>query len=112
MAFPALALAQTKPAGEAMASGVTKLSVHLENPLGVNTVQELLLKVVSAMTLIASPVIVIMFIYSGFLFVQSANNEETKKKAKSTLLYTIIGAAIIIGAKAIALAVQNTVIQF
>ena len=96
----------------ALDKAAAPINFKLDNPLGVNTVQEFLLKVIDAMVLIVSPIIVIMFIYSGFLFVQGSVNEEAKTKAKSTLLYTVIGAAVILGAKAIALAVQNTVTQF
>lgn len=87
------------------------INFKFNNPLGVSTVQDFLVKIIDAMTLVVSPIIVIMFIYSGFLFVQGSVNEEAKTKAKNTLLYTIIGAAIILGAKAIALAIQNTVTQ-
>ena len=91
----------------------TNLSITLNNPLnGVSTIPDFMGKVIDAMLLVLTPVVVIMFIYSGFLFVTSASNEETKKKARTTLLYTVIGAAVILGAKGIALAVQNTVTQF
>jgi hypothetical protein len=101
---PRLVLALDKPAAG--------INFKLENPLGVSTVQDFLLKIIDAMVLIVSPIIVIMFIYSGFLFVQGSVNEEAKTKAKNTLLYTVIGAAVILGAKALALAIQNTVTQF
>ena len=88
-----------------------KLDWDLENPIGSETIQELLLQLTDALVLIMSPVIVIMLIYSGFLFVQGANDEKTLEKAKTTLKWTIIGAAIILGAKGIAKAIQATIVQ-
>ena len=85
---------------------------HLSNTLGVTTIQDLLAKIINAMVLIATPIIVIMLIYSGFLFVQASGNEEKLGKAKTTLMYTLIGAAVILGAKGISFAIQNTLSQF
>jgi len=54
-------------------------------------------------------VVVLMIIYSGFLFVTARGNEEQLKVAKRSFTYAAIGAAILLGAKAIALAIQSTV---
>jgi len=88
-----------------------KLAWSIKNPIGAETIQQLIVQVTSAMVLVMSPVIVLMLIYSGFLFVQGANDEKTLTKAKQTLLWTVIGAAIILGAKGIALAIQSTIVQ-
>lgn len=88
-----------------------KLSWGLKNPIGAETIQELILQITNAAVLIMSPVIVLMLIYSGFLFVYNANNPEKLKKAQNTLLWTVIGAAIVLGAKGIALAIQATIVQ-
>lgn len=88
---------------------------ELLNPLkGVTTIHGLLEQVISAMILFVSPIIVIMLIYSGFLYVQSGaegGEAESIKKAHTTLKYTIIGAAVILGAKGILLLVQSTLTQ-
>ena len=88
-----------------------KLAWSIKNPIGAETIQQLIIQITSAMVLVMSPVIVLMLIYSGFLFVQGANDPDTLKKAKTTLLYTVIGAAMILGAKGIALAIQATIVQ-
>jgi len=48
-------------------------------------------------------------IYSGFLFVFARGNSEKLGKAKDALLYTLIGAAILLGSWAIAEMIQATV---
>ena len=54
-------------------------------------------------------IVVLMIIYSGFLFVTARGNEEQLKVAKRSFTYAAIGAAILLGAKAIAIAIQSTV---
>lgn len=59
---------------------------------------------------IGIPVVALAIIYSGFLFVSALGNSEKLTKAKEALLYTIIGAAILIGAWSIAQLISNTVL--
>ncbi len=109
---PLSALADVKT--DANPTGGSKaFSFGLANPLtGVNNIQDLIVKIIGAIITVLGPFVVIMFIYSGFLFVQASGNEEKIAKAKQTLMYTLIGAALILGAKGIALAISNTVTQF
>ena len=59
---------------------------------------------------IGIPIIALAIIYSGFLFVAARGNEEKLTKAKSALLYTLIGAAILLGSWAIAQLISETVL--
>ncbi len=82
------------------------------NPItygSIKTVPELLLALVDLVFLIAVPLIVICIIYSGFLFVTAGDNESQIGKARTVFLWTLIGAAVLLGAKAIAMAIQNTI---
>ena len=58
---------------------------------------------------IGIPVVALAIIYSGFLFVFARGNSEKLSKAKDTLLYTLVGAAILLGSWAIALMIEATV---
>lgn len=60
---------------------------------------------------IAVPFIAVMLIYSGFLFViaRKEGNVYNIQKAKSTLIYTLIGAVLTLGSFVIANAIQGTV---
>ncbi len=88
-----------------------KIDFHLENPLGSDTgdLNTFIANVLDAVVLLLSPVVVIMMLYSGLLFVLARGNVEEVGKAKNALLYTMIGAAIVLGAKGLALVIQNTV---
>ncbi|OGI86327.1 hypothetical protein A3A05_01955 [Candidatus Nomurabacteria bacterium RIFCSPLOWO2_01_FULL_41_12] len=56
------------------------------------------------------PLIALAIIYCGFLFVQARGNSEKITKAKDALLYTLIGAAILLGSWAIAQLISDTVL--
>ena len=59
---------------------------------------------------IGMPIVALAIIYCGFLFVQAGGNPESIEKAKEALLYTIIGAAILLGSWAIASIISNTIL--
>ena len=75
----------------------------------VDTVPRFLLALVDLIFLIAVPIIVIFIIYAGFLFVMAGDNESQITKARTVILWTIIGAGVLLGAKALELAVQSTI---
>jgi hypothetical protein len=52
---------------------------------------------------------VIAMIYAGFLFVTAQGDEGKIETAKKVLLYTVIGIAILLGARALSEIVANTV---
>lgn len=98
------------PTSSTPPSGDYSLSFKLDNPLpNTDSIPAFILKVIDVLFIIAAPIIAIFIIYSGFLFVTAAGNTEKLKKAKETFLYTVIGAAILLAAKVIATALQNTI---
>lgn len=60
---------------------------------------------------LAVTVVVFFVIYAGYLFVTARGSETQISHAKAVLLYTLIGAAILLGASVIADAVKNTLCQ-
>ncbi len=87
LALPAIAMADT-----------------IQNPLGpnVNTFADLVNNLATAVTEIAIPFVVIFLMYAGFLFVSARGNEKQLTDAKKIFYWTIIGAAIVVGASALA----------
>ncbi len=75
----------------------------------VDSVPRFLLALVDLIFLIAVPIIVMCIIYSGFLFVTAGDNETQIGKARTVFTWTVIGAGVLLGAKAIELAIQNTI---
>lgn len=94
----------------------TTLIAHAmyENPIkygNITTIPQLLLALVDLVFLIGVPIIVIFIIYSGFLFVTAGDNTAQIEKAKTTFMWTVIGALVLLGAKAISAAIQATVLS-
>lgn len=77
----------------------------------INTIPEFLIALVRLIFLVATPLIVIFIIYAGFLFVTASGNEAQLTKARSTIIWTIVGAAVMLGALAISEAVCTTVVD-
>jgi hypothetical protein len=74
-------------------------AVKIPNPLGEGTeITDIIAKITEALKIIAIPVGVIMIIISGIQYMTAGGNEEKATKAKKTILYTIIGVAIVIAA--------------
>ncbi len=87
--------------------------VGLTNPIkGVNSIEKLLVLVLNNIVIpIGSVVVVIMIIYAGFLFVTARGNADKIEDARRTLLYVVIGAAILLGSVVIAAAIGGTLCQ-
>jgi hypothetical protein len=85
-------------------------SGKITNPL--SSTEELipfLNTIIDAGLKLGAVVAVVALIYAGFLFVTAAGDEGKIKTAKATILYTVIGIAILLGAKAISTVITNTV---
>lgn len=57
------------------------------------------------------PIVALAIIYSGFLFVSARGKPSELETAKRSLMYTLIGAAILLGAWAIAIMISETVLS-
>lgn len=68
-------------------------------------------KLLNFITYLAVPIIVLMLIYTGFKFVAAQGNADKLADARRTLMWTLVGAGIILGANAILMAIQGTVTQ-
>ena len=85
--------------------------IKLENPLGSGTGSLLILltKLLEIVRDVGIPVIAIFIVYSGFLFVKAQGNDSKLSEAKQTLLWTMIGAAIVLGATVISGVINTTI---
>ena len=82
----------------------------LINPLGAGTSLPVLLKdILQLIVQIGTVVIVLMLVYVGFLFVTARGEPGKITAAREALLWTVVGALILLGAQAISLGIQSTV---
>lgn len=85
--------------------------VKLKNPLAgtVDSIPELIREILDIIVLIGVPIVAIMIIVSGLRLVLAQGKPEELSKARQGLLWTIVGAAIVLGAYAISEAIGSTV---
>jgi hypothetical protein len=89
---------------------ISLAEVTIVNPLkNTETINELIKKILEGVIKIGMRIIVLAIIYCGFLFVSAQGKPESIKKAKDALIYTLIGAAILLGSWAIAQLIGDTV---
>lgn len=82
----------------------------LQNPIGVNSISELIVIVVKVIRYIAIPFVVIMIMYAGWLYIWngSRGNSNGVKEATDALKWVVVGAFVILSAEMIALVISNT----
>ncbi|MFA6251691.1 MAG: pilin [Candidatus Paceibacterota bacterium] len=91
-------------------TGLT-IDTKINNPLGPNItdIPSFIQALVEIVLIVGIPIVALAIIYTGFLFVTAQGNSEKITKAKKALLYTLIGAALLLGAFVIAQAIGKTV---
>jgi hypothetical protein len=103
---PIVSFAQNTETGEPCTT-----SGKICNPLGsASSIPGLIQTILEGALRIGIPVVALAIIYCGFLFVFARGNSEKLTKAKSALLYTLIGAAVLLGSWAIAQLISSTVL--
>jgi hypothetical protein len=85
-------------------------TITISNPIKAKNLMELINDILSKILLpIGAVVVVISIIYAGFTFVTAQGKPAEIEKAKTRLLWTLIGAAILLGAVGISEVVKNTI---
>ncbi len=74
----------------------TSVSFVIENPIQAKSLVDLAKAIGRFLLQIAIPIAVIIIIYSGLLFLTSGGNKDKVVKARTALLYAVIGLAIIL----------------
>ena len=84
-----------------VATSISAKSVTIKNPLIYNTFWELINHLINLAFFIAVGVAPLMIIVSGFFFISSGGEPEKVQKAKKMIMWTLIGFAIVVCAKAL-----------
>lgn len=86
-------------------------SATIDNPIGVDNINDFIKTILEGIIKIGIPIIAIAIIYSGFLFVTAQGKPQAIEEAKRAFFYTLIGAAILLGSWALAQLISDTVLQ-
>ncbi|MBI2052265.1 MAG: hypothetical protein HYT38_01125, partial [Candidatus Sungbacteria bacterium] len=85
--------------------------ITITNPLGYDTIPEVLNRIIDFLALLAAPIAVLMLVWAAYLFVLAGTSPDNVKKAKSIILYVVVGLMVLGLSKAIVsvtLSVLNT----
>jgi hypothetical protein len=83
--------------------------LQISNPLGSAGLLDLFDKVLDGLILLATPIVILMVIYAGYLFVTAQGNVTKLETAKRAIVYALIGALILLGAEAISALIQGSI---
>lgn len=84
----------------------------LTNPLSSPDLPSFLNTILGYLVQIGAVVVTIMVVYVGFLFVTARGEPGKLETAKHALLWTLVGALVLLGAQAISSAIQATAQSF
>lgn len=100
--------------GDTGGSGTSSKNIHINyvNPISVDTIDAFIAKAIDALVMLLTPLVVIMIVWTGFLFIKAQGNAEALGVAKKALLYTVIGAIIVLIAKGFSLAIKSVFSEF
>jgi len=84
---------------------------QIKNPLKADDLVEFIHDILGIVVQVGVPLLVLAVVYVGFLFVAARGNSSKLEEAKTAFFWTIIGAAIVLGAFVISTALQNTINQ-
>ncbi len=113
--------AQTSPVGatktQTSPTGAQTTNITLVNPLGSNAeclakktcLSDFLNKILAFVIQIGTIVVIFMLVYVGYLFVVAQGEPAKITAARQALLWTVVGALILLGSQAIAYGIQATV---
>jgi hypothetical protein len=110
--LPIVSFAQTNPIQPIAGTNPTDPNAQgkIINPIPrVTDVPGLIHTILTGALTVGIPVVALAIIYCGFLFVAARGNSEKLTKAKDALLWTLVGAAVLLGAWAIASMISATV---
>ena len=82
---------------------------QLDNPFTFKTVPQFIDKILDIVIKIGFVLAVFFMIYAGFLFVTASGSVDKITKAKATFLWTVVGIALVLGAKVIQQILTQTV---
>ena len=77
----------------------------------IDSVTDFIERILNIVVMIGMPIVVLALIWSGFLYVKAQGNSGKIKEAHTTLLWTVVGAGLLMGSWAIANAIKQTVVD-
>lgn len=104
--MPMMVLAQTDTGTNALPGDTGQnlppsSNLKLDNPLGTESVNELVGRVINSVMGIVGSLALLMFVYGGLTWMTSSGSQDKVKKGKDILLWSAVGLIVIFGAYAL-----------
>lgn len=77
------------------------------NPLGISSLEGFLERIINGLLIVATPLVVIMILWSAYLFITAGGNPTTLQKARQTILWTVVGYGILFLASGIVYVIKD-----
>ncbi len=84
-------------------------AVDLTPPISSTSIPELIQKLIDILVQIGMPIAALFIVWAGLQFVTAGGNESKLSQSRTTLWMTLLGAAILLGAKVIADTLAETI---
>jgi magnesium-transporting ATPase (P-type) len=101
----------TTPGGAAGAAGAAGTGantiVALPNPLSANNLQDVVASISKFLLIIAVPLVAVMALVGGFQMITATGNPEKFATGRKTLLYAVIGFAVVLLSSGVAQIIQG-----
>ncbi|MBN2197796.1 hypothetical protein JW698_01195 [Candidatus Wolfebacteria bacterium] len=88
---------------------ITDGGIELKNPLGQNSIINIINNVLTYLIYISFPILALMILIAGFQIMTAQDNPEKIKKGKTTITYAVIGFIIILISKGSVLIILNII---
>jgi hypothetical protein len=95
------------PSAPSTAPSTTPSATALNNPLGVNSVPQLIGNIIKALFGIVGSIALLMFIWGGFTWMTAQGDPKRVQKGKDTLIWAVLGLAVVFGSYALVTLVIN-----
>jgi hypothetical protein len=89
----------------------TTPAARLQNPLAgtIDSLPDLVKELLNIVLIIGTPIVALAIIFAGFMLVAAQGNPEKLQKARSALLWAIVGGAVLLGSYILAQAIGGSV---
>lgn len=105
--FPIYAQIQGQPPSGPAQGQPPQRGFTIPNPLQAQSLTDLLNKIIDFLIVIAAPILVIMVLWAGFLYLTSGGDPTKVQTANKTLMWAAVGFAIILISKGFTLLISN-----
>jgi type IV secretory pathway VirB2 component (pilin) len=86
---------------------VLAASIEFGNPIKANNLGDVLLNIMNYLKKIAGSIALIFIIIGGIMYIVSAGDKERMERAKNTLIYVLVGFAIVVASSTFVSEIQN-----